>query len=405
MTLRTHKIALDINDKQRAHLARCAGVSRFAYNWALSEWDRMYEAWKEDNSLKKPNQMLLRRELNAIKREQFPWMLEVTKCAAQEAIIDLGKAFKNFFEGRSKRPVFKKKGIHDSFRVSSGFFSVKDKTIKLPIIGVLRMREELRYEGSRLISVTISRRANKWYASIVCELPEPARTSPEKPAGPEKIMGVDAGVNTYVTSDGKVYETPRSYREAERKLRREQKSLSRKQKGSRNREKQKLKVAKTHARVSDIRADFLHKMTTGIVDDADTIVVEDLNVKGMLKNGHLSKSIADASFGEFRREVAYKSEDAGKTLVIADRYYASSKTCSVCGAKAKRLTLGMREWVCENCGARHDRDLNAAINLKGYAESSPASACGEFFASAAAPKNGRTASSLCEAGTKQQIAP
>jgi len=146
-------------------------------------------------------------------------------------------------------------------------------------------------------------------------------------------------------------------------------------------------------------------MTTDIVSKADTIIIEDLDVRGMLKNRRLSKSIADASFGEFGRQLAYKTEGAGKTLVVADRFYPSSKLCSCCGAKAKRLTLDMREWICDNCGTRHDRDLNAAINLKRYAESSPVSACGEFFASALDLQCRPEASSLCEAGTKHQIAP
>ena len=381
--LRAHKIALDLNNKQRTHLAKCAGVSRFAYNWALAEWNTMYEASKTDPSLLKPNQKLLRRNLNAIKREQFPWMLEVTKCAPQEAIIDLGKAFGNFFKGLADRPVFKKKGIHDSFRVSSGFFRVEGKTIDLPHIGTLRMREELRYDGARQINVTVSRRADRWYASILCEVPDaPVKALNGGSSGEVKTVGIDAGVGAYVTSDGDEYETPRAYRKAEKGLRRAQKSLSRKKKGSNNRKKQNRKVAKQHAKVYDTRADFTHKMTTEAVDGADVIVIEDLNVSGMLKNRHLSKSIADASFGEFRRQLAYKTEAAGKTLVIADRYYPSSKLCSVCGVKTKLLTLGMREWECEACGVGHDRDLNAAINLKKYADSSAVSACGEFNASA-----------------------
>jgi putative transposase len=401
MILRTHKIALDLNNRQKTHLAKCAGVSRFAYNWALSEWVRMYEAWKSDNSLEKPGQMLLRRMLNAIKRDQFPWMLEVTKCAPQEAIIDLGRAFKNFFSGHGSYPVFKKKGKHNSFRVSSGFFHISGKTIRLPIIGTLRMREGLRYENARPVSVTISQRAGKWFCSIACEVKKPLL---QEKAGYGRAVGIDAGVNAYVTSEGIVYETPRSYRKAERKLRPAQKSLSRKQKGSSNYGKQKKRVAKIHAKACDSRADFMHKMTTDMVGGADTIVIEDLCVKGMLANRRLSKSISDASFGEFRRQLSYKAESAGKMLIVADRYYPSSKLCSLCGAKTKRLTLGMREWACEGCGARHDRDMNAAINLKRYAESSPASVCGEFFASAIPRKSANMVSSLCEAETKRQIA-
>jgi putative transposase len=398
--LRAHKIALNPSDKQGTYLAKCAGASRFAYNWALSEWERMYEEWKEDKSLPKPGQLLLRRQLNAIKRKQFPWMLEVTKCAPQEAIIDLGKAFGSFFSGKASYPRYKKKGMHDSFRVSSGFFSVSGKTISLPHIGALRMREGLRYEGARLINVTVSRRADRWYASVLCEVPKTI----SKPYMKQGTVGIDAGVNAYVPSEGKPYETPHSYRKAERKLRCAQKSLSRKQKGSRNYGKQKAKVARIHAEVSDIRADFLHKMTMDIVSGYDTIVIEDLNVKGMLGNHHLSKSISDASFGEFRRQLEYKTEAAGKTLIIADRYYPSSKLCSKCGVKAKRLTLGMREWECSECGSWHDREANAAENLRKYADSSAVSVRGEFFAPAIPRLCETMVSYLCEAETKQQIA-
>ena len=405
MILRTHKIALDINNEQRTHLTKCAGVSRFAYNWALSEWNCMYEAYKANYLLQKPNQGIIRRKLNAIKREQFPWMLEVSKCVPQEAIIDLGKAFSNYFFNRANRPVYKKKGLHDSFRISSGSFFIEGKTIRLPFIGVLRMCEELRYKDARPVSVTISRTAARWYASIVCEVCVNKQViNSTHNIGNARIIGIDAGVNAYVSSDGNVHAVLRSYRNAEKKLCREQKALSRKKKGSQNWKKQKLKVAKQYTRIVNARNDSLHKTTTCIVNAADIIVIEDLYVNGMIKNRCLSKSISDASFGEFRRQIVYKSETAGKILVIADRYYPSSKTCSKCGAKTKHLTLGIREWTCETCGSLHNRDINAAINLKKYAESSLASARREFFASPEPVLYRPSASNLYEAGTKHQFA-
>ncbi|MDR0570453.1 MAG: transposase, partial [Clostridiales Family XIII bacterium] len=295
--LKTHKIALDPNNKQMAVLARSAGVARFAYNWALSEWSRMYAEWQIDNDKPKPNQMLLRRNLNAIKRTEFPWMLDVTKCAPQEAIINLGRAFKNFFEGRGAYPAFKKKGVHDSFKVSSGFFRVEDKTIKIPHAGKIRMREELRFDGTPK-SVTISRTANRWFASIAVEVSDTApQTNCHIPA-----IGIDVGVNDFVQDDGSKIVIPQAYRGAEKRLRRAQKALSRKEKGSKNRKKAQMKVAKLHARASSIRSDFLHKYTTSLARNARTIVIEDLNVKGMAKNHHLAKSIANAAFGEFRRQ-------------------------------------------------------------------------------------------------------
>jgi putative transposase len=384
--LRTHKIALDLTNKQRTHLAKCAGVSRFAYNWGLSLWEELYAAHKNDPSLPKPSQYEIRKILNAVKREQFPWMMEVTKCAPQEAIIDLGKAYRNFIAGRGSRPVFHKKGVRDSFRVSSGFFVIEGDRLRLPHIGWLRMREVFRYKGAEIISLTISRRAGRWYASIACEiLYERKEEAPRLPIHP-RVCGVDAGVNEYVDSSGARYEVPRSYRVAERRLRRMQKALSRKQKGSRNRAKARLKVAKLHARTADIRQEFLHQLTTRLIRQNDLIAIEDLNVKGMMKNRYLAKSIADASFGEFRRQLSYKAENAGTKIIVAERFFPSSKMCSECGAKTKRLPLSIRSWTCGECGTRHDRDLNAAINLKRYAESSAVSACGEFSASATTVK-------------------
>jgi putative transposase len=396
--LKTHKIALDINDKQRTYLAKCAGTARFAYNWALDRWNEQYECCKLDSTLKKPSQCSLRRELNAIKREHYPWMMEVTKCAPQESIIDLGKAFTNFFAGRAKYPRFKKRGIHDSFRVSSGFFSIAGDMIKLPHIGWLKMTEHLRYKDAKLVSVTISRRADRWFVSVVCEVPETV-----KPCGTETI-GIDLGVREIVLSNGERYPQPRAYRQAERRLRRKQKELSRKQKRSKNYAKCRRKVARHHARVTDIRNDFLHKLTNKITARASLICLEDLNVKGMLRNHKLAKSIADAGFGEFRRQMIYKAAERESVVITANRFYPSSHICSVCGAKTKHLPLSKRSWECESCGTQHDRDLNAAINLKNYAVSSTVSACGGFFATDCSHQ-GERISDPDEAGTKQQNRP
>ncbi|MDR2716257.1 MAG: transposase, partial [Coriobacteriaceae bacterium] len=274
---RVHKIALDPNNIQRTYLLKSAGVARFAYNWALAEWTRQYEAHKENPTLSKPSQTALRRQLNSIKREQYPWMMEATKCAPQEAIIDLGRAFSNFFAGRAKYPTFHKKGVRDSFRVSSGFFKVEDKAIQLPKIGWIRTRESLRWQDARLISVTISRTADKWFASIVCEIDSTTRTA--VPQAKDNTIGIDVGVREYVCSDGARHTLPQAYRVSEKKLKRAQQSLARKQKGSNNRTKQREKVAKVHARTASIRADWLHKLSHEIVKNNAVVVIEDLNVK------------------------------------------------------------------------------------------------------------------------------
>jgi putative transposase len=390
-----------VNNAQCSYLNKCAGTARFAYNWACARWQEQYEARLKDPALDAPSQYSLRRELNAIKRKQFPWMLDVTKCAVQEAIIDVGRAYANFFSGRAAHPVFHKKGVHDSFRVSSGFFKVQGKKIHLPKCGWIRMRECLRWKDAKLVSVTISRSAERWYAAIVCEVDDTGRSAKE--GAHDNTVGIDLGVREYVASDGKRHELPRAYRSSERRLRRAQKSLSRKQKGSKNRERQRRKVARIHVRTTNIRTDWLHKLSADVVASAATIVIEDLNVKGMIKNHHLAKSIADAAFGEFRRQLQYKSEEVGHSVVVADRFYPSSKLCSQCGAKTKRLPLSVRSWTCPVCGSFHDRDLNAAINLKAYAASSAASACGEFLtAGAVVPKGASVSSRLYEAGTERQ---
>jgi putative transposase len=384
--LRTHKIALDVNNRQATHLSKAAGVSRFAYNWGLDNWNRKYVAHQNDNSFPKPNISDIRKELNQVKRTDFPWMMDVTKYAPRQALMNLGKAWNNFFAGKGKRPTFHKKGVSDSFYVGNDQGKVDGMKLYIPKLGWIRMRESLRYENAKILGYVISRRAGRWYVSINCEI----LLRPEVSKGTGEALGIDVGVSEFVCSDGNRYEVPRSYKTAQRQLQRAQKSLSRKAKGSKNRDKARRKIAKLHASTANIRNDFLHKLTTEIVSKGDIVVIEDLNVKGMLKNRHLAKSIADASFGEFRRQLSYKMEDENKCLVVADRFFPSSKLCSACGAKTKHLPLSKREWTCTECKTHHDRDMNAAVNLKIYADSSAASVCGGIVGKGSAAKAGMT---------------
>lgn len=363
---RAHKIALDPTNRQATGLARAAGTARFAYNWALARWEEQYalSTYPELGETAKPSQYSLRRELNAIKRAQFPWMMESTKCAPQESIIALGVAFKNFFAGRSAYPTFKKRGAHDSFRLSSGQFKIDGKRIRVPNIGWIRMRETLRFPHTKQVSVTISRRAGRWFAAVQCETAQSLPSARKPQAYP---AGVDVGVREFVVSDGTRHQVPRALRSRQRRLSRAQQALTRTQRGSNNRAKARLKVAKLHAGVADVREDWLHKLTTSLAARHDRIVIEDLNVRGMVKNHNLAMSITDAAFGEFRRMLEYKTKTRGVDLTIADRWFPSSKTCSACGARTKRrMTLDVRAWICETCGANHDRDLNAARNLAAY---------------------------------------
>ena len=364
--LRSHKIALDPNKQQATYFSKASGVARFAYNWGLAEWKRQYEAGE------KPTQASLRRQLNAIKREQFPWMLEVTKNAPQMALIHLGDAFQRFFRGDAKYPAFKKKGIHDSFALTNDQFAVRDKRIRIPNLGWVRMREVLRFSG-KIISATISRKADKWLVSITVDTEEMPPMCEN-----QAIVGVDLGVNRLATlSDGTFVTGAKPHRILLNRLRRLSRTLSRKQKGSKNRAKAKLKLAKLHAKVANIRNDELHKLTTSLASQYGVVVIEDLNVKGMMANHRLARAVGDMGFHEFQRQLVYKTAMRGGQLIIADRWFASSKICSKCGTKQESMPLSIREWTCSECGTYHDRDLNAAKNLMKLAVSSTVTACGE----------------------------
>jgi putative transposase len=362
-----HKIALDPNREQRIDFAKAAGTARFAWNWGLAEWRRQYAAGG------KPNEAALRRQLNALKREQFPWMLEVSKVAPQQAIKNLGAAFKRFFAHAANYPRFKKKGIHDSFRADNGAETVAfaGLRIRLPVIGWIRMREPLRFAGL-IKSVTVSRVADRWFASVTVEIDHRAPVRENQAA-----VGVDLGVSALATlSSGEKIEGPRALRRTLKRLKRLSRSLSRKVKGSANRRKAAATLARLHKRFSDIRQDALHKLTTDLCRRFSAIGIEDLNVRGMLKNGRLALAIADCGFGEFRRQVDYKAPMWRSAVYVADRWYPSSKTCCVCGCVRDELPLSIRQWQCEGCGAVHDRDENAANNLEKFAASSAVTACG-----------------------------
>lgn len=379
-----HRIRLVPTAEQEAYFRRACGVARFAYNWALAEWKRQYDAGC------KPSQVALRKALNAAKREKFPWMREVTKNAPQQAIKNLGRAYANFFDDlqkyrrgemawkRVRLPRFKKKGkTRESFRADNGTdkahpdaVRVDGKRVKLPIIGWVAMREEVRFAG-RILSVTISRRADAWYASVCIEVEhEPdVRTD-------DSVVGVDLGITALaaLSDNSPKVSAPKPLRRYIQKLKRLSRSLSRKQRGSRNRVKAKTTLARLHRRIADIRADALHKLTTSLMR-YNTIVIEDLNITGMLANGHLSRAIADIGLFEFRRQLGYKASMAGVGVIVAERWYPSSKLCSTCGWKYDHLSLDERIWTCASCGTSHDRDINASRNLARYPESWAGSAC------------------------------
>jgi putative transposase len=378
-----HKIALDPNQEQAVYFARACGTSRFAWNWALGEWQRQYAEWREYRCGPKPSEASLRRQLNALKPDAFPWMMEVTKNAPQQAIKNLGTAFKNFFEGRAKYPRFKRKRVsRDSFRADNGpdkqhpnAVDVDGKRIKFPVIGWVKMREAVRFAG-KIKSAIVSRVADRWFVSLSIEVDHIPPVRENQVAG-----GVDLGVKALATlSDGTTIEGPKALRRNIKALRRRSRAHSRKVKGSANRRKSAARLARLHARIANVRQDALHKATTEIVRKFTVIGIEDLNVRGMMANHCLALAIADMGAFEFRRQLEYKAPMNSARVAVANRWFPSSRLCSDCGHLHAGLTLADREWICDGCGAVHDRDGNASTNLKNFAASSAVTACGAISA-------------------------
>lgn len=382
---RAHKIKLYLDCEQQTYCSQSAGVARFAYNWALSQWSLQYQAFKDNKIDKPPSEGNLRKLFNQLKknpippyflvlspeyqRNYFPWVTQVSKYCPQEAIKNLGKAFSRFFKKQGKYPRYKKKGIHDSFYIGNDQFKIIDKNnkqyIKLPLLDKpIELKEKLRFEG-KINNVVISRTANHWYASISVNTELAIKQSPNK------SCGIDVGCKTLAVvcdTDGNItnYANPKAYNKNLKRLKYLQRQLSRKKKGSNNRKKAQLKVAKYHAYIRNIREDNLHKLTTTLVNNYKEINIEDLNVKGMLKNRKLSRSIADTSFYRFKQMLEYKSKVKGCTIVEIDRFFPSSQLCSHCGEQNKELKLSERQWQCKHCNINHDRDENAARNILNY---------------------------------------
>jgi len=316
--------------------------------------------------------------LTSLKSEQLPWMYECSKCAPEEALKDLHRAFQNFYRGRKTGekmgfPRFKKKGVSDSFRLT-GTIRFKGRYIQLPRLGRIRIKEKRNsYHKGRILSATVKRRADRWFVSVIVEeeLPDPNPISGRE-------IGVDLGIKTLATlSDGTTILNPRALGRRLRKLRKLNKSLSRKTKGSKNREKAKMRLAKTYLRIFNIRHDTLHKLSTYLAKSHSKIVIEDLCVSNMMKNRRLSRAIADVGFYEFKRQLEYKCRWYGSQLVVAPQTFPSSKLCSCCGHRKKELSLSERVYICQQCGLMIDRDLNAALNLVTVSLPETQNACGE----------------------------
>lgn len=373
--LLAHKIALDPTFEQRIYFARAAGVARFAYNWALAEWRRQYEAGE------KPSASKIKASWNKVRREQFLWSCDVTKCASGQAILNLGAAFSNFFrdlkkpkgQRRFRYPTFKRKGVHDSFALWNDQFAVDGARIRMPHLGWVRMLEPLRLSG-KIMGAVVSRTADRWFVAVQVDVADNA--VPHAAAG--SVVGVDVGIATLATlsqplPDGRAtIPNPRARHRLLGKIKRLSRRISRQEemrkrraaKTSRRQQKRRMQLSRLHARTANIRRDACHKATAAITDAFETVVLEDLNVSGMSKNHALAGAVLDCGFHEFRRQCEYKARMKGGRVVIAHRFFPSSKTCSDCGHVVAQLPLSVREWTCPDCGSVHDRDRNAAINLE-----------------------------------------
>ena len=352
------KTELNLNDKQKTLCAKHAGVARHAYNWGLSLTRFILDHNKAnpEDKLKFPSAIELHKLLVALCKPQNTWYYEVSKCAPQFALRHLREAWNRCFKKVSKPPRFKKKGRNDSFTLD-GKIKVDHHHVKLPVIGWVRTFERLPQEVNPK-TITVTRTADRWFVSFKIEVE--VKNTPKS----HDVVGVDLGVKTLATlSTREVFEGAKSYKKYEEKLSRLQYLNRHKEIGSKNWKKAQIKIARLHRRIANIRKDVLHKLTTYLAKNHSKIVIEDLNVKGMLANHKLAKAIADMGFYEFRRQLEYKCQLFGSQLIIVDRWFPSSKTCSNCGTVKENLSLSERTFHCDSCGFECNRDLNASINL------------------------------------------
>ncbi|WP_293148585.1 MULTISPECIES: IS200/IS605 family element RNA-guided endonuclease TnpB [unclassified Microcoleus] len=352
--LKAFKYRIYPTSEQSILLAKSFGCARWFYNYTLNLTS---ETYKQTGKGLSRNEII--NLLPSLKKE-YEWLTEAPSQALQQAALNLSSAFLNFFEGRAKYPNFKKKRNRQSIRFPQGC-KLKDDILRLPKIGDVHCKVSRQPEGT-LKSVTVSVNPSGEYFAAC--LYDDGKNLPEK-SSEGKAIGIDVGLTHYaITSDGTKHGNPKYYRKYEKKLARRQKQLSHKLKGSNNRHKARIKVAKVHAKIVRCREDFIHKLSRKLVDENQVIVVENLAVRNMVKNHKLAKSISDAGWGEFCTMLKYKSEWEGKTYIEVDRFYPSSKTCNNCLNRVDSLSLDIRSWQCPKCGENHDRDINAAKNIR-----------------------------------------
>jgi putative transposase len=418
-----HKIRMNPTPEQAEYLKRACGTRRFIYNWGREQWEKQYQAYKQEQEtlseeqrvLTPPNAFALKKQFNDIREQEYPWTYQVTKCVVEGAFDDLKSAYDNFFAGRADYPRYKKKGkSHESFYLSNDKFTVGSHWIAIPglgrfildqrhttkdrgklkrTLGAVNLAEKLRFveagkataptskrnkrkqvlcESVKILGATVSCEAGHWYVSIQVEIKK------QRPLTPSLVVGVDVGLKqAAVVSDGRRLENQRPLVLHLRKLGKLQRKLSKKQKTkdpqtkrtafSKNYEKQRLKVARQHQQIANIRRDLQHKFTTELARTCGVIGLEDLHILGMMANRKLARAVADAAMGQLLQFLKTKVANVGGDLFIASRWFPSTKRCSCCGQVKKRMPLKHRTYQCLICGLVIDRDLNAALNLAWFA--------------------------------------
>jgi len=355
-TKRAYKFRVYPTPEQAEMLAKTFGCARFAYNYMLRQRTNAWFQRQEKVGYHETSAML-----TALKKQpDFLWLNEVSSVPVQQSLRHLQTAFGNFFARRNKYPTFKKKDGAQSAEYTTSAFKWDGKQLKIAKAGVLNIRFSRTIPKAAIVTtVTVSKdTAGRYFVSMLCTDQVQA-----KPTVESKV-GIDLGLTHFaILSTGEKIASPKAFVTNEKKLAKAQRVLAKKQKGSANRKKAKLKVARLHAKIADTRKDFLHKLSTRLVNENQVIAIETLAVSNMQKNHCLAKSISDASWGEFVRQLEYKSLWYGRTLVGIDRWFPSSKRCNDCGYTVKKMPLNVREWVCPECGAIHDRDINAARNV------------------------------------------
>ena len=362
--IKAYKYKLIPNQEQMETLSKYFGSVRFVYNWGLN---KKIETHKESGKSISCFQLI--NELTLLKKQEgFEWLKECPRDTLDQSLRNLDAAFSNFFKKNAKYPKFKSKECsRDSvkFRMSVHFDFI-NWTVKLPKIGKIYLCKNRTFNQAtcKQGTTTVSRDhcGTYWCVVTVDDLQDmPSKAEIRK----DSSVGIDLGIKDYaILSDGRKFSNPKHLENTKKRLAHLQKVLTRKEKGSKNYEKMRIKVAKCHRKIANKRNDYLHNLSSYLVNNYKTICLEDLNVKGMQKNHHLARAIQDASGGEFTRQLQYKSDWNGDNIIYIGRFEPSSKTCSFCGYVNHDLKLSDRKWTCPKCGTKHDRDINAAINIK-----------------------------------------